>query len=79
MPSATIRTWTITAQATKQLPLLAAGGGVKAGRGLIEENEIGIADDAKRQLQPEPLNRAPFGLSHGAPVQLEEVDRVPWR
>jgi hypothetical protein len=37
------------------LPGGAAGGRVEAGGGLVEEDEVGIADEGKREVEPSPL------------------------
>jgi hypothetical protein len=34
------------------LPRLAAGGGVEAGRRLVEEDELGVADEREREVEP---------------------------
>ena len=33
----------------------AAGGGVEAGGGLVEEDELGVADEREREVEPAPL------------------------
>ena len=54
------------AQAGDQLPRLAAGGRVEAGGRLVEEDQLGVAGDAEREVQPAALaagERRPRGAS----------------
>ena len=60
-------------QAADELPELAAGLGVEPGGGLVEEEQLGAADDAEGHVDPSPL--AARELRHPGPRLRLEADR----
>ena len=65
------------AQAGDQLPRLAAGGGVEARRGLVEEDQLGVAGDAEREVEPAALAAAEvLGAGVLTPGQADQVEHL---
>jgi hypothetical protein len=63
------------AQARDELPGLAPGGGVEAGGRLVEEDQLGVARDAERQVQPAALAARQRGDPRaGLLTEPDEVD-----
>ncbi len=58
-----------------QLPRLAAGGGVEAGGRLVEEQHVGVADDAEREVEPALLpTRQRVDAGVGLVVEPDQTD-----
>jgi hypothetical protein len=58
-------------------PSRAAGGRVEAGGGLVEEDELGIAYQGERQVEPPPLAAGELlGARVGLLVEADEGDRL---
>ena len=65
------------AQAADQLPRLAARGRVEAGRRLVEEQQVGVAGDAEREVEAAALAAGQRrGTRVGAVVEPDELEHL---